>query len=270
MKFRSAGAAITVSAAIALLLLLPGLAQSQALHPAAGQLTREVTALQLNSVGLSSESSMGDLTFGSLLPDPAMLNPAERYMLAGTVASNLADGRALSAWIADVEDFCLDYSIEFAELPASISRESVELLEADKEIDSEERSALLLNPFTARPARLDCKAFAAGDLYVRPLSRAEQLHFAGLDQSLREAWYGRPGETATELACPVLYVRAYGAKGVIYENFAWRTRALASDISEVISLLEPQRRYTSTNAAGPTEETPLPPVPAKPCRSRRG
>jgi hypothetical protein len=226
--------------------------------------------------GLPASFSTDDLSFGSPLPAARELSAAERYMLAGTLGSNLPDQRPLAPWISEVEDFCLDYAERYPELPEIISPEALALAGPGEKAEEDTRKAtLLLSPVTGRAPRLSSASFSPGDLYVRPLSRAEMLKYASMDSELRESWFGDPtAGNCRELCSPVLYVRAWGERSVIYENLVWRSREIAPEIGEVISLLQPQRRYTSgaeeSDSTLRHEETPLPPPPTKNCRTGSG
>ncbi len=188
-----------------------GSALAGSLHPAAGQITCDVQAgYGQSGFGLPASFSMGDLTFGSPLPVAHELSPAERYMLAGTLGSNLPDQRPLAPWISEVEDFCLDYIAKFPELPENISPEALALAGPGEKAEEETRRATLLqSPVSGKAPRLGSASFSPGDLYVRALTQGEMLKYASMDSELSESWFGRPAEGACrELTSPVLYVRA--------------------------------------------------------------
>ena len=212
-------------------LLLSTAAIGATAHPASGQLTRDPDPeYGTQDYGYPAAYSLGDLTFGGPYPAVDELAVAERYMLAGTRAALNGSAIGLPAWISSIEDFCLDYHARFGVLPPRVTADALRALSGgEPELRTSEQQALVLNPLTGATPRLDAREFAPGDLYVRELTVEEMLHFTERNAALSEAWvYGRYREPGTdrvgrvELLGDVLYVRAYGMHGVIYENLAFR------------------------------------------------
>jgi hypothetical protein len=220
--------ALVAGAVFALALMTVAVAAE---HPANGRLISDVPeAYGTASYGLPSGWSHGDLTFGGPYPAADSLSPPERYMLAGAqpTTENGADG--LPAWIEAAADFCLDYHSVYGRLPEQLTADSVQELRRLQGLPlSAADKALSLNPLTNTAPRLNARIFSAGDLYVRMLSADEMHYFAQRRPALDDAWFkgrsidpsnGRVGRV--ELLTGVLYVRAYGASGVIYENLVYR------------------------------------------------
>ena len=216
--------------ACAFILTLTTTAVFAAEHPANGQLTRDVPPdYGTDDYGFPQSWSRADLTFGTDYPAPAELIPPERYMLAGTMQpKNPHSG--LPAWIETAAQFCLDYHQEFGILPNTLTADAVSSLYGqDFSRLSSERQALPYNPLTGATPRLNAADFAPGDLYVRVLSEDEKYFFAERRTKFYDDWFtgeyrdpssGRRGRVDLETA--VLYIRAYGAHGVIYEDIIYR------------------------------------------------
>jgi hypothetical protein len=210
-------------------------------HPANGQLTCEVDAAYgTEQYGLPAAWGTGDLTFGGPYPKPAELSAAERYMLAGTYASNGASGQSLAPWVEMVQQLCLDYSERAGQLPALVSPAMVATAKGVSESGLQpEQLALYLNPFNGEFPRLDAAQFSPGDLYVRTLTEDEMRRFAQLNPVLGERWlegqYREPGTGRlgrVSLQGGVLYIRAYGEHGVLYEQLAY-------ELSEPVMVPQP-------------------------------
>lgn len=215
----------------ALAVLAAATCPSAAEHPANGRLVSDLPAdYGTAAYGLPASWSRGDLTFGGPYPAAAELLPPERYMLAGTQPT--AEGRTddLPAWIESVADFCLDYYAQFSSIPDQLTAEEVQaLLSLQNAKPSVVENALSINPITGTAPRVKAREFSAGDLYVRALDMDEMKYFAQRQPDLDDAWFkGRSTDpvsgrvASVELLSGVLYVRAYGSHGVIYENLTYR------------------------------------------------
>jgi len=198
-------------------------------HPASGQITCDPgPAYGTADFGFPLGYSKDDLTFGGPYPTARKLTPPERYMLAGTLGSLDGAGDRLPAWITTVEDFCLDYYSLYGVLPPSVTPDGLAALRGVSALSLTDQ-ALVINPITGEAPRLDTAQFSPGDIYVRALSREEIRYFAGRNLALKDMWingvYTDPATGSlgkVRLTSPVLYVRAYGVSGVIYENLAYR------------------------------------------------
>lgn len=199
-------------------------AQHPVSGPAAAELPPEYGTA---AYGLPSSWTSGDLTFGGPYPRAVELTAPERHMLAGPAP---AAGETLAGWIAATSEFCLDYYNYFGVLPARLDAEAVAAL---RQVQGTQPTPpdgwLTLSPLTGAPPRLDAAEFSAGDLYVRPLTNAELRDFAARRPELNDNWFrgfqtdpatGRTGEV--KLLSAVLYVRAWGAQGVLFEDLAYR------------------------------------------------
>jgi len=200
-------------------------------HPANGRLINNVPeAYGTASYGLPASWTHSDLTFGGPYPLADDLLPPERYMLAGTQPAVEGQADVLPAWIDAVADFCLDYYAVYSRLPEQLTAEEVQgLRRLQGKSISVADAALSLNPMTNAAPQLKARDFSPGDLYVRQLSNDEMRYYAQRRPALNDAWFkGRTVDPASgrvgsvELLTGVLYVRAYGASGVIYENLVYR------------------------------------------------
>lgn len=200
-------------------------------HPAGGRPVNDVS-LEYGTAdyGLPAAWSDGDLTFGGPYPRAVELSAPERYMLAGTQPTGAGAADALPAWIEAAGEFCLDYYNYFGVLPAQLDAEAVSALRQVQGLKpSAQDQTLMLNPLTGATPRLAADEFSAGDLYVRPLTNIELRSFAERRPELYDNWLrGRQTDPATgrtgrvELLSAVLYVRAWGSQGVLFEQFVYR------------------------------------------------
>ena len=200
-------------------------------HPANGRLIADVPVdYGTADYSLPSNWTRGDLTFGSTYPHVTELLPPERYMLAGTEPSGPSQDDALPAWIDAVSHFCLDYYGQFANLPAQLTLAEIEALRSlQGESVTTADVALGLNPLTNEAPRLKADEFSPGDLYMRVLNLEEMHYYAQRRPALNDAWFnGRVRDPQTgrvgraQLISSVLYVRAYGNTGVLYENLVYQ------------------------------------------------
>jgi len=214
----------------AFILTLTATAALAAEHPANGQITRDVPiSYGTADYGYPDTWSRADMTFGTDYPAPAELIPPERYMLAGTMLPKDPEN-GLPAWIESAANFCLDYHSQYGVVPGNLTPDAVSLLYGqDFSRLSKVQQALPYNPLTGATPRLNAQQFAPGDLYVRVLTEDEKYFFAERRTALYDAWFtgnyrdpatGLRGKVSLESA--VLYIRAYGASGVIYEDLVYR------------------------------------------------
>jgi hypothetical protein len=200
-------------------------------HPASGREVNELPAgYGTADYGRPAAWSADDLTFGGPYPRAVELTASERYMLAGTQPTHASAGDGLPAWIDAAAGFCLDYYNYFGVLPAQLDAEALAALRQVQGLapDPLDR-ALTLNPLTGAVPSLAADEFSAGDLFVRPLTNVELRRFAERRPELYDNWFrGRQTDPATgrtgrvELLSEVLYVRAWGAQGVLFENLVYR------------------------------------------------
>lgn len=200
-------------------------------HPASG---RELSELPEGygtaEYGRPAAWSAGDLTFGGPYPRAVELTGPEHYMLAGTQPTGAGAADALPAWIDEAGEFCLDYYNYFGVMPVQLDPEAVAALRQVQGLQpSPQDRALTLNPLTGGVPRLAAAEFSPGDLYVRPLTNVELRSFAERRPELYDNWFrGRQTDPATgrtgrvELLSAVLYVRAWGAQGVLFEDLVYR------------------------------------------------
>jgi hypothetical protein len=200
-------------------------------HPANGRLINDLPAdYGTAAYGFPGSWSHGDLTFGGPYPAAAELLPTERYMLAGAEPTPADGGDELPAWIDSVAGFCLDYYAGFGTIPEQLTMADVQALRRlQGQALTAADNALVLNPLTDSAPRLKAVDFSPGELYVRVLSSDEMRYYAQRRPEFDDAWFmgraidpagGRVGRV--QLLSGVLYVRAYGSSGVIYENFAYQ------------------------------------------------
>ncbi|GEM_PF-2062416 len=222
----------TITTAVCALAVLACAAQAPAAeHPAGGRQVNDVSPeYGTAAYGLPASWSDGDLTFGGPYPRAIELTAFERYMLAGTQPSGPGAADALPAWIDATGQFCLEYYNYFGVLPVQLDAEAVTALRQVQGLETSSLDrALTVNPLTGAAPRLSAGEFSAGDLYVRPLTNIELRDFAQRRPELHDNWLrGRQTDPATgrsgrvELLSAVLYVRAWGAQGVLYEDLVYR------------------------------------------------
>jgi len=223
--------AITVLFACVVFTLTMTMAVRAAEHPANG---REIAELPSDygtaEFSLPSGWSYGDLTFGGPFPAANELMPPEQYMLAGTKPTSDRADDALPAWIDAVAEFCLDYHSTFNTVPTVLSSDVVTQLcqQQGRSLTAVDKT-LSFNPLTGNAPRLDAQQQAPGDLYVRALTAEEMQYYAQRRPALYDAWYGglttdpaTGRQSRVKLLTGVLYVRAYGSTGVVYENLVYR------------------------------------------------
>lgn len=214
-----------------ILAVIPAQAEPVTTDPANGHITRPVDARYgTPGYGYPRDWTRDDMSFGSLYPSAAELVSWERYMLAGTLGKTRGSGNGLPGWITLVEAFCLDYYSRFNNLPDRITTEVVESLRGRSitSLPAEDR-AILFNPATGEPPRVNARLFSPGDIYLRPLRYEELDLFASERPELYNAWFrgvyidpATGNEGAVELLSDVFYIRAYGRHGVIYESLAYK------------------------------------------------
>ena len=202
-----------------------------ATHPASGRPVNDVSPeYGTAAYGLPAAWSDGDLTFGGPYPRAIELSASERYMLAGTQPTGPSAGDALPAWIDAAGQFCLEYNNYFGVLPVQLDTETVAALRQVQGLQSSPQDrALTLNPLTGAVPRLAADEVSAGDIYVRPLTNIELRAYAERRPELYDNWFrGRQTDPATgrtgrvELLSAVLYVRAWGSQGVLFEDLVYR------------------------------------------------
>lgn len=200
-------------------------------HPASGRPVNDVSpAYGTAAYGLPAAWSAGDLTFGGPYPRTVELSARERYMLAGARPTGPGADDALPAWIDAASAFCLDYYSYFGVLPTLLDAEAVAALRQVQGLKpSSQDRALTLNPLTGAVPLLAADEYSAGDLYVRPLTNLELRGYAERRPELYDNWFrglqtdpatGRTGRV--ELLSAVLYVRAWGTQGVLFEDLVYR------------------------------------------------
>lgn len=231
-----------LACAFATLALITAAAAAE--HPANGRLIADVPVeYGTADYSLPSNWTHGDLTFGSAYPHAAELLPPERYMLAGTQPTGPAKNDGLPAWIDAVSDFCLDYYGQFANIPEQLTIAEIETLrKLEGRTLTAADMALSLNPLTNSTTQLKASEFSPGDMYLRVLNLEEMHFYAQRRPALNDAWFnsrvrdpqtGRIGKA--QLISSVLYVRAYGSTGVLYENLVYQLSEPDYSIAPVIT-----------------------------------
>ena len=81
--------------------------------------------------------------------------------------------------------------------------------------------SLLKNPITDEIAKLKSDAFSPGDMYIKALDQEEMEHYASIDEMFNEIWCNSRVKKSDgtwrpiRMVGPAVYVRVYGASGVI-------------------------------------------------------
>jgi len=189
---------------------------ARAEHPAAALTPASLPASYGSTgYGYPAEWSTADLTFRGNYLSPAQLAPAERYMLAGTQVSP-ATGQRYQPWIAQVADWCYQHQRRYGYVPAQLDAAAIaETRGCSLSALNGQELALLANPFANRPPLLNAWMQSPGDLHVRALTAEEIRHFTAKEDELAQRW-----RLSSQQEIPVvLYIRAYGIRGPIFEGF---------------------------------------------------
>lgn len=170
--------------------------------------------------GTSPDESFDDIQFTRPFPDPATLDHAERYMLAGLNNFQGEIGRA--SWYDDIMRYVTAYYDHHQSVPPVLTEEVIRSVCANAEECTSADFDWYRSPIHGGWPRLDAREFSPGDLYVKVLSESEIDRLCVNDKIL-EALVKRgeatnPGTGVTSsvhLWSPVIYVRMYGRNGVI-------------------------------------------------------
>jgi hypothetical protein len=192
-------------------------------HPAEGHETNSLARLYSSNNTRGPEWDFNDITRTTDKPPIESLTQLERYMLAGTTSSSLSNGSALGPWVDDMFILINKYYEAFGTIPEEFNPTEMRKLPDLKTMPFETLS-IYSNPLTAKWAKLNARSFSPGDLYIRPLTQPEMRYYANLNPIYDRQWYrgeapGAGSRYKSRLAGKVYYVRMYGLKGVIREDF---------------------------------------------------
>lgn len=170
--------------------------------------------------GCSPDESFDDIQFTRPLPDPASLDHAERYMLAGLNRYQGDYGRA--SWFDDIMRYVTAYYDQHQSVPPVLTEEVLRSVCANADECTSADFDWYRSPIHGDWPRLDAREFSPGDLYVKVLSDSEIDRRCVNDKNLEalvkrgEATNPVTGESySVHLWSPVMYVRMYGRNGVI-------------------------------------------------------
>ncbi len=178
--------------------------------------------------GFGPEYEVTGVTFHGQMPNPDTLGPAEQYMICG--GKDRTTGMALRPWVNEILMHVSAYFELEHRIPETLGPAEFEILSGGQSTYGEKTLNRVRNPITGAFPRLDAVDFSPGDIFIRDLTMAEMRRLAEVNSTYQDVWFdgewlSPEGEVeTTELSSPVLYVRAYGQTGVIYESiyFEWQ------------------------------------------------
>lgn len=222
--------ALAVGLAIVGLSSYPAAARWQ--HPATGHEHGQLERIYAG--GNSNRSAawdFGNIIMTDIKPEPETLSPLELYMVAGVNSSSLPGGLPLRSYWMEVWTVASRYYESFGSMPAVLDEKHLRRLPDLNQLDAEMLS-VYRNPLTGEWPRLDAQQHSSGDFYIKPLSLPEMRYYAILQPTWNAQWFdgqltGAPSDLGVNAALDgkVYYVKMYGLKGVLYEQFIFKMKA---------------------------------------------
>ena len=186
--------------------------------------------------GFGPEYQLTGVEFSNDKPDTSSLTDAEQYMVCG--GRDPQSGRIFLPWVNEVVSFTCAYYMLTHEMPQRLDDGIIDRLRQQGQGDYPEAILeRIKSPITGNYVNLNSLDFAAGQVFMKPLSMAEMQRLASVDSHYQEIWFDHTwynpdtGELeGSKLLTPVFYIRVYGRNQVIYESIYYLWRADSDEL----------------------------------------
>lgn len=195
-----------------------------AAHPAEGKkIPEDANALLCQQAGVPEGWDINELTFIKTGDYPTVdeLTYLEIYMIAGVNWEKDGKTWGMSPWSNHVFTAVNRFYDLYGYVPEVLDEEIIHMTPGYEKATGDKLNEFR-NPLTGEWPVLNAADFSPGDMYIRPLTEEEKIHFAALNSTYDDHWFKGHGYNMIEkrdvqytMLSEPFYIRMYGLNDVI-------------------------------------------------------